>query len=73
MTLPVASELILTPGEETPDVSRAHDRILKALLGQNLAAAQRLTADLIELLDAQPSRKTAPKTVRLIDFVVMLS
>lgn len=73
MTLPTASELALSPGEETPEVTRKHNLILKALVGQNLPAAQSLTADLLDHLETRAERPAAGKTLRLIDFVVLLS
>lgn len=73
LQLPSAAELTLSPGEETPVVSEAHGKALAALMAQNLPAAQRLTADLIDMLDARVDRLPGEKTMRLIDFVVLLS
>ena len=71
--LPNAQELVLAPNEETPEVAKAHGEVLVALRAQDLSRAQRLTADLIDMLDLRPARAPCAKTLRLIDFVVLLS
>lgn len=72
-TLPTADELTLAQGEETSEIAQAHGDVLAALKAQDLSKAQRLTADLIDLLDARQGRAPGEKSLRLIEFVVLMS
>lgn len=71
-TLPKARDLVLKPGEAAPEVAHLHSQVLAALVGADLPKAQRLSADLLDMLGGL-AKVTYPKTRQLIEFVVLLS
>lgn len=63
------AQLALLPGETAEIVADLHNRSLLALIGGDLAGAQRLTAELLACL-VNRQEEPAPKTEALLEIVL---